>query len=101
MAEALKYRQSEPGCFSSAGLRRCHDIPATDHSWNSLFLNRRGVTVPLIPQRLEKGFPQPQVIETDLLIDRDSGLADRGDLQSFSLEGSQLQSEQRLRIQVE
>tara|TARA_Y100000589_G_scaffold90272_1_gene84887 strand:- start:1157 stop:1435 length:279 start_codon:yes stop_codon:yes gene_type:complete len=92
MAETLKHRQSEPGCFSSAGLRSCHDIPATDHCWNGLFLNRRRVTVPLVPQRFEKRFPQPKVIEADLMIDRDSGLADRGDLESFSLEGSQLES---------
>ena len=101
MTQSLKHRQGETGCFPSAGLGSCHDIATTDHRGNRLFLNRRRMNVPLVPQRLEKGFTESQVIETDLLIDRDSGLADRGDLQSFSLEGSQRQPEQRLRIQVE
>ena len=44
------------------------------------------MNVPFISQRLEKGFTESQVIETDLRIDRCSGLADRVGDESFTLE---------------
>ena len=44
------------------------------------------MNVAFISQRLEKGFTESQVIETDLRIDRCSGLADRAGDESFTLE---------------
>ena len=44
--------------------------------------------IALVPERLEQRLSQPQVIEPNLSIDRDSGLADRDGGESFTLEGS-------------
>ena len=89
MPQALKHWKCESCCFASAGLGRCHEITTTDHRRNGLLLNRRGVDIALVPERLEQWLSQPQVIESDLSIDRDSGLADRDGGESFTLEGSQ------------
>ena len=44
--------------------------------------------IALVPERLEQRLSQSQVIESNLGIDRDSGLADRDGGESFTLEGS-------------
>ena len=88
MPQALKHWKCESCCFASAGLGRCHEITTTDHRRNGLLLNRRGVDIALVPERLEQWLSQPQVIESDLSIDRDSGLADRDGGESLTLEGS-------------
>ena len=58
-----------------------------DHRWNRLFLNRRRVDIPLVPQRFKKGFTEAQVVEADPGIDRDRGLADLAGAESFTLGG--------------
>ena len=58
-----------------------------DHRWNRLFLNRRRVDIPLVPQRFEKGFTEAKVFEADPGIDRDRGLADLAGAESLTLEG--------------
>ena len=89
MPKSFKHGQSESCCFPSAGLRCRHHITTMDHRWNRLFLNRRWVDIPLVPQRFEKGFTESQVFEADLGIDRDRGLADRVGAESFTLGGGQ------------
>ena len=88
MPQPLKHGQCESSCFSSSRLGRCHQITSADHRRNGLFLNRRGVDIALVPERLEQRLSQSQVIESNLGIDRDSGLADRDGGESFTLEGS-------------
>ncbi|WP_231857079.1 MULTISPECIES: hypothetical protein [unclassified Synechococcus] len=66
MSKSFEHRQGESSSFASTGLCRRHHVATTDHRWNGLFLNRRRVDVPLFPQRLEKGFSESQVFETDL-----------------------------------
>ena len=44
--------------------------------------------IALVPERLEQWLSQPQVIESDLSIDGDRGLADRDGGESLTLEGS-------------
>ena len=87
MPKSFEHGQSESGCFPSAGLRCRHHITTPDHCWNRLFLNRRRVDIPLVPQSFEKGFAESQVFEADLGIDRDRGLADRVGAESFTLGG--------------
>ena len=87
MPKSFEHGQSESGCFPSAGLRCRHHITTMDHRWNRLFLNRRRVDIPLVPQRFEKGFTEAQLFEADLGIDRDRGLADRVGAESFTLGG--------------
>ena len=87
MPKSFKHGQSESGCFPSAGLRCRHHITTTDHCRNRLFLNRRRVDIPLVPQRFKKRFTEAQVFEADLGIDRDRGLADRVGAESFTLGG--------------
>ena len=87
MPKSFKHGQSESGCFPSAGLSCRHHITTMDHSWNRLFLNRRRVDIPLVPQSFEKGFTESQVFEADLGIDRDRGLADLAGAESFTLGG--------------
>ena len=87
MPKSFKHGQSESGCFPSAGLRCRHHITTMDHRWNRLFLNRRRVDIPLVPQRFKKRFTEAQVFEADLGIDRDRGLADRVGAESFTLGG--------------
>ncbi|WP_244279615.1 hypothetical protein [Synechococcus sp. UW179A] len=66
MPKSFEHRQGESSRFASTGLRSSHHIATTDHRWNCLFLNRRWVDVPLLSQRLEKGFSESQVFEADL-----------------------------------
>ena len=87
MPKSFEHGQRESGCFPSAGLSCRHYITTTNHRWNRLFLNRRRVDIPLVPQSFEKGFTESQVFEADLGIDRDRGLADRLGAESFTLGG--------------
>ena len=87
MPKSFEHGQRKSGCFPSAGLRCRHHITTTDHCWNRLFLNRRRVDIPLVPQRFKKRFTEAQVFEADLGIDRDRGLADRVGAESFTLGG--------------
>ena len=87
MPKSFEHGQRESGCFPSAGLSCRHYITTTNHRWNRLFLNRRRVDIPLVPQRFKKRFTEAQVFEADLGIDRDRGLADRVGAESFTLGG--------------
>ncbi len=59
MAQALQQRQGEAGGFTGTGLGRRHHIPALQHRWNALALDRRGGSVALGRHRLYQWLGEP------------------------------------------
>jgi hypothetical protein len=65
VTESLQNRQGEPCGLAGSGLRCGHHVATSDHGGNGLLLNRRWMLVTLVPQGLQQGFTEPEVIETD------------------------------------
>ena len=59
MAQALQQRQGETRGFTGTGLGRRHYIPALQHRWNALALDRRGGSVALGRHRLHQWLGEP------------------------------------------